>query len=140
MATNYPFKIKGTYSFNTYAPQILGSDFENVTVLSIMDHETAIAFMDIASLHVNVYPYLPSGYPDDLTATDYIKIRTSGGNDTIIGVNWIVEETIVELLTGNIYATISGVSATDINRVINALASNGFNSTDVRFVSSLLPP
>lgn len=126
------FDIKGVYNFDVYPSAILGTSFQNVTILSIMDYESALNFGDIASLHVNVFPYLPEGSPDDPTATDYVRIRTSSGAATIIGVNWIVAETIEQVNSRRAIATIENVTSSDVPRIISALTQNGFNFVDVK--------
>jgi len=126
------FDIKGVYSFDVYPSAILGTSFQNVTILSIMDYESALNFGDIASLHINVFPYLPEGSPDDPTATDYVRIRTSSGAATILGVNWINPATIEQVTSQRAIATIEGVTNSDVPRILNALVQNGFNQVEVK--------
>lgn len=127
-----PFEIKGVYNFDVYPSAILGTSFQNVTILSIMDYESALNFGDIASLHINVFPYLPDGTPDDPTATDYVRIRTSSGVATILGVNWINLLTIEQVNSRRAVVTVEGVTNSDVPRIINALVQNGFNNVDVK--------
>lgn len=129
MAVN--FQIRGVYSFEVYPVAILGGDFKNVTILSIMDRETANREIDTQALHVNLYPYLPVSTPNNPNGYDYIKIKTSTGQTTILGIAWINLETITLVESRVITVKIGNVSAADTARVRNALAQNGFTVTDI---------
>ena len=123
----YPFELKKVYSFDVYPSQLLGNDFQNVTVLSILDFDTALQFMDVPALHTNVFPTLPAGTPDDPAAYDYVKIKTASGQNTILGIPWINQATIALVESRKMTIVIDGVSAADVDRARNALAQNGFN-------------
>lgn len=58
---SYNFEIKKTYSFRVYPAGILGNNFDNVTVLGILDRATAQTITNITTKHPLIYPTLPSG-------------------------------------------------------------------------------
>lgn len=127
-----PFSIKNVYNFDVYPSSILGTNFQNVTVLSIMDYETALSMgADAAGNHANMYPLLPEGTPDDPSATDYIRILTSSGVKTILAVSWIDLSTLELVESRTAVVTIEGVTANDVPNIIAALNQNGFNSIAV---------
>ena len=134
MAT-YDFQTRLVYSFNLYPSPILGSGFKNVTVQAILDYSTALGFADIEALHENVFQYLPSGTPNRPQDFDYLLLRTDSGATTVIGVPWIIEESIqlIESLTMNV--TIEGVSTADGERIRACLSQNGYDKIQIAIVS-----
>lgn len=125
------FNIRGVYNFDVYPAVLLGTDFKNVTVLALMDFETANKEIDARARHVNFYPYLPAGTPNNPAAYDYIKIKTTAGNTTILGVAWINLDTVVEVESRTASVTIKDVTASDVPRIKQALAQNGFNNVTI---------
>lgn len=127
----YAYVLGKTYSFNVYAPNVLGTDFQNVKLLAIMDADTATrSGLDIYSQHRKIYPYVPAevGMPDDPTQYNYIQIITQAGNRTILGMPWIDESSIEVVTAQTIVATIGGVTASDMAIIRQALAQNGYNN------------
>jgi hypothetical protein len=127
----YPFEIKGVYNFDVYPTAILGDDFDNVTILAILDYETALQTADIPAIHTNVFPYLPSGIPDDPSQYDYVRIRTASGSATILGIPWINLDTLELVESRRMTVKIEGVSSSDVERVRIALVQNGFNNLEI---------
>lgn len=125
------FQIRQVYNFDTYAAALLGNNFKNVTVLAIMDRETAAKEADVHAMHVQVYPYLPAGTPNDPNAYDYVKVKTTTGQTMILGIAWIKEDSIQLVESRIITVKISNVSASDIPRVRDALVANGFNQVEM---------
>lgn len=125
------FAIRQVYNFDMFAPAILGNSYKGATILAIMDRETANREIDTQAMHISVFPHLPAGTPNDPNAYDYVKIKTSAGNTTILGVAWIKEETVTLVESRTITAKIAGVAAGDLTRVRNALIQNGFNNIEV---------
>jgi hypothetical protein len=129
-----PFDITKVYSFDVYPSSILGTNFQNVTILSIMDYESALAFQDIAALHVNIYPTLPPATPDDPTATDYVRIRTASGARTILGMSWINLATIEQIDSRKASVLIDGISSSMVNQLRNTLIQGGFNILEIKLI------
>lgn len=124
---SYPFQLKNVYNFDVYPSPILGNDFHNVTVLAILDYETALQTVDIPALHVSVYPHLPAGTPDDPSQYDYVRIRTQNGNTTILGIPWINLDTVELRQSMSMTVIIEDVGSIDLERVRLALVQNGYN-------------
>lgn len=125
------FAIRQVYDFDMYAPAVLGASYKGATVLAIMDRETAAKEIDPMAVHVSVYPYLPAGTPNDPSAYDYIKIKTTAGITTILGIPWIKADTVTTVESRTITAKITGVAAGDLPRVRNALIQNGFTGIEL---------
>lgn len=127
----YPFELKSVYNFVVYPSAIIGNDFNNVTVLAILDYDTALQTVDIPAIHTNVYPHLPEGTPDDPSQYDYLRIRTASGVATIIGIPWIDLDTLELVESRRMTVKIEGVSSSDVERVRIALVQNGFNQIEI---------
>lgn len=128
-------QLKQTYSFEVYPAALLGNGFKNVTVLAVMDQETANQQIDTQALHVQVFPTLPGGTPNRPSDYTYVKLRLANGSTTIIGRPWIKENTIAQITSSVIRAVISGVTAADMTKVRNALVQNGFNNLEITLQS-----
>ncbi|EKD89680.1 MAG: hypothetical protein ACD_33C00008G0006 [uncultured bacterium] len=96
--------INKYYNFTTYAPSILGTSYNNAKLVSILDYDTALKFGNIELLHKQIYPYLPSNTPSDLTKYTYYLFKTENGN-VILADYWLIDTSIQE--TGGINATIN---------------------------------
>ena len=128
---SYPFQNRQVYSFDVYPLAALGNNFKNVTVMAVMDAETAAQSIDIQAQHVAYFPFLPAGTPNDPRAYDYVKIKTLAGNTAILGLAWINEATIVQVESVTIVATVYGAASSDVTKIRNALIQNGFNNVSV---------
>ena len=125
------FQLRSVYSFDIYPTALIGTIFNNVTVLSIMDPSSAAKEVDIQALHIQIFPTLPAGTPNDCTAYDYVKVRTAAGQTIILGMAWINAATVTLVTANTITAVITGVSTADIPRIMNALVQNGYNNVNI---------
>lgn len=99
-----------------------------------MDHEMAMQQADIYALHVNVFPYLPEGTPNDASQYDYMCVRMGNGEKTIIGMPWIKLDTVELIDSRTCVATIDDVSGADLERIRAALAQNGFDKISLKLM------
>lgn len=127
-----PFVVNGKYNFEVFPIQILGNDFKNVTVLGIVHPSIAQNFLDIEASHVQIYPYLPEGTPDDARGYEYVMLRTVSGETTVLGLPWINANTIVNVESGTLLVEIVNVTSQDIQRVSDALVVNGYNAFNIK--------
>jgi hypothetical protein len=130
----YNYQLGQILSFDTNAASVLGQSFENVTVLSLMDPQSANNVIDIVGMHAAVYPLLVQAglsVPNDPSQYNYLKIRTQAGKVTCLGMPWINESTITATTNQVITAVIAGVTAADVQGVQNALIANGYNQFKV---------
>lgn len=124
-------QLKRTYNFDVYPVSLLGNIFKGVTVLAVMDDETANQYIDTQAMHVQVYPSLPVGSPNRPRDYSFVKLRLANGSTTIIGVPWIKDSTIQEITSSVIRAVISGATPSDLAKVRNCLVQNGFSNIEV---------
>ena len=122
------FVLRSVYDFDVYPSGLMQASFKNVTVMAIMDAATANLYIDTEAMHVQVYPSLPEGTPNDATAYDYFRIQTQTGQTMILGLAWINANTVTLVQSSTIKAIIGNVSAADIPRIQNALVQNGYNN------------
>ncbi|MBE0438159.1 MAG: hypothetical protein IBX57_00130 [Gammaproteobacteria bacterium] len=113
-------------SFDTYPASIIGARFEDVKVMALLDKETAKQYIDPDTLHVNVYPLLPAGSPDDPDAYQYVKLKHPNGNITVIGTPWIIPDTLSIVNKGNLTILIEDVTVTDREVILRAIKDNGY--------------
>lgn len=130
----YPFATRKVYSFDVYPTAVLGTSYKKVTVASILDYQTALGYADIEALHVNVYSYLPQGTPNRPQDFDYLLLRTESGDMTVVGVPWIIDETVELVESLKIQAIIDGVGTADLERIRACLTQNGYNNIDLQII------
>lgn len=124
----YNFEIKGIYSFNTIAPAILGNAFTNVKVLGIIDSVLASQFISPHIRHADLYPFMPSGTPDDPTQYNYLMVQLASGEKTVLAMPWIDESSIQKITVTTITVTFSNASNADVERIREVLALNAFTN------------
>lgn len=130
MTTN--FIPSNTYNFKVYPSAVLGADWDNVVVLGVLTYHAALNFADIDALHVNVYPHLPEGTPDRAEDFQYLLVRTSNGQQTVIAVQWIDASTIRQVTNTKIHVVINNAGSHNLEEVRAALYSNGFTDISLR--------
>lgn len=118
-------------SFEVYPAAVIGTHFDDVKVMGVFDSDTARMWIDPEALHVNVYPTLPAGTPDDPEQYQFVKLKHLNGNISIIGVPWIREDTIQISQKGTFTFKVEDVGPVDRDRIIKALAANGYRPTSV---------
>lgn len=128
----YNFLIGQTYNFQVYPP-MLGNDWQNVKVTSVMSYEDAMKQQDVTSLHIKFFPYFgqPTNTPNDPASYLYIKVKTQSGATTILGVAWINDSTVQMVTAQTATVTIANITPQDVPKIQAALAANGYNNVSV---------
>lgn len=129
--TTPTFLIRQVYNFDVYPAALLGSNFKNVTVLALMDRDTANQNIDTQALHVQIYPLLPAGTPNSPDGYDYVKVKLASGETATLGIAWIKPDTVQLVDSRTITVQIAGASAVDVSRVRDALVQNGFSAINI---------
>lgn len=86
------------YNFSVHAPSILGSNYKNARLMSILNYQTALRFGDVVLRHRQVYPYLPADTDNDQTKYKYYLFDI-GGRWVVLADVWLIPES-VEVTTG----------------------------------------
>lgn len=127
------FNIGDTISFQVYPSVLLGNQFNDVVVQSVVNADTArMLGFDFVSMHANVFPTLPESSPDNPNQYNYLVVRLQSGGTQIVGLPWIREETIVSRVTTSVFVEIIGAGTVDVPAIVNALSSNGYRSNNVK--------
>ena len=125
-----------TYSFETYAPQILGTEFRHVKILGKFPYVTALVLNgEIAPMHAEIYSTgnLPAGTPNDPRQYDYYRIERMDGSITMLGEAWI-DQSSIRLSTSQICTIrIPKASSSDTPLLRTALANAGFSDFEITF-------
>lgn len=99
-----------TYSFNTYAPSKLGTNWQNVTVDSILSASGAQALgIDVQAVARQIAPSLPSGTPLDPTKYKYIRFTMQSGVNNILAVPWIDDSSVQLINAQNVQILVANV-------------------------------
>ncbi len=125
--------IGKTVNFQLYPAAILGSGYSRVKVVGILDADTARHWIDPVALHVNVYPTLPAGIPNNYNEYLYAKIKLPNGTFTCVGLPWIREESIEEITSQTMVITIEDVAVNQQQVIIDALSANGITVNKVEY-------
>ena len=137
MAVNRQLQIGKVYSFDTHAPEVLGTRIVNAKCLAVLDAQNAISNgVDIEALHEQMRPHLPVGYNNDPATMIYVKLVNSSGLETIYSMDWINLETLKETRADRIVATIDGVSIEDIEIIRRALSIQGYTNFNLVLTES----
>lgn len=130
------FKPLKSYSFEVHATELLGTDYVDVTVLSLLNYQTAARLgFDAAAMQAQVSPYLPDSVPKNYQNYTYLMLQTKGGETRFLAEEWIRSDTIQVRDMTTAIVTIGRVSPSDSTRIIAALNANNFNEVDVKFVN-----
>lgn len=123
------FEVMKTYNFRLLGTYYNNSEIKGAKVLCILDYDTARLLVDADAIHAAVYRDLPAGTANDARKYSYIKVKLPNDNVAVYGVPWVSETSIEEVESITINIAISNLNTSDVQRVKNALAVNGF--TDV---------
>lgn len=119
--------INSYYSFSTRAPGILGSSFSNLKLASIMTFDLANKFINVMSMHANIYPVLPEGISDNPESYTYYLFKTESNGELILADVWIDQNTVIEKGSQSLVIEIPRVTNTDIIRINNTLNMMGYS-------------
>lgn len=117
-------------SFNAHATAILGTNFKRVRVLGILDYESAMNYINVPVMSVNVYPSLPPGVNKNYQTYQYLKLRHSNGDTSCIAMEWIDASTYVIHEGVDIEFKVENVNAADADRIREILGFNGFEAVN----------
>ena len=123
------FEIKKTYNFTTLVPSLLGGEYKNMQVVSLMTPDEAVKYQDILTLHEQVRTLIAL----DVSANDctYVKFKTLEGDTKIIALEYIEPDSIKEVTTVNIRIELQRATTEDISIITARLKELGYVDFDV---------
>lgn len=124
--------INKIVSFNVY-PTFLGTIFDNVKVLGIMDAGSVTPWIDPVSMHANVVPTLPDPKPPRFNSYLYAKLELSNGTITAIGLPWI-NGAVVTHDGQPIKIVVNTPTTEDFARLRNLLLLNNYTDFSIEYI------
>lgn len=122
-------------NFELYPSMLIASGYTRARVESILNFQDANRYIDATAVHINIYPTLPASVPNRPDAYYYLKLKLISGEETVVGIPWIREETFQVVSSNSIRFTIPNVD-TDDEQIIRAqLAALGYSMVDVQYLS-----
>ena len=114
-----------TYTFNTTAPAVLGTQVVNAELIEICTYDRAIKIENIILKWRQIYPVLPPGTPNNPALFVYYFFKGESGEEILLAEPWIDANTIQEISATNIQITIPDIGLDQITAVRNALNALG---------------
>ena len=112
------------YSFNTYAPFILGSKYEELTYAGTVNYFVANKLgVNCYLTHRQIYHLLPKSTPDNPTLYTYHLFITNNKGVKVFGDPWINKASIQEGKKLNVILTIPNVLNDDLAIIRDRLKS-----------------
>ena len=123
------FEIKKTYNFTTLVPSLLGGEYKNMQVVSLMTPDEAVKYQDMLTLHEQVRTLIAL----NMSANDctYVKFKTLEGDTKIIALEYIEPDSIKEVTTVNIRIELQRATTEDISIITARLKELGYVDFDV---------
>jgi len=126
------FKGK-TVRFNTLAPNILGANRDNVTIVAAdLDLDTAVLISDVKAKHNQVRNYITT-LPQSAGSYSYVKLRFGNGQVEVLGVPWIDQNTIEVITDRKLTVEVGSVSDSTEQLVREALLQNGITDFKISY-------
>lgn len=126
------FKGK-TVRFNTLAPNILGANRDNVTIVAAdLDLDTAVLISDVKAKHNQVRNYITT-LPQSAGSYSYVKLRYGNGKVEVLGAPWIDLNTIEVITDRKLTIEVSKVSDSTEQLVREALLQNGITDFKISY-------
>lgn len=118
------FEIKKTYNFTTLVPSLLGGEYKNMQVVSLMTPDEAVKYQDILTLHEQVRTLIAL----NMSANEctYVKFKTLEGDTKIIALEYIEPDSIKEVTTVNIRIELQRATTEDISIITARLKELGY--------------
>lgn len=115
-----------TYNFKTLSPVILGSEYKNQKVIGIFNSTEAMKYGDIQTTYALVSKQI-STLPkiNDLT---FILFESLDQDKTILALEYLDVNTIVEVTTFNLNIIVNNASTEDTSIITNMLKELGYSN------------
>lgn len=117
------------YNMSFIAPPILTGGLKGAQLSAILDFDTAMSMDNVAQIHENVLPYLPS-LNQSPAAYKYLIFRKDGVR-SIISTAWIVDNSMVEITSRNASLVVPISNDDDKRRITDILQRAGYSVTSI---------
>lgn len=121
------FSLGDVMSFQTYAPAVLGNQYQNVVALEIIGSDTTRFYnFDAYAVHANVFPLLPVGStPDDPRKYRYLVVQNGNGDKLVVGLPWIIENSVTVQTLQQAVIIVPNVRTEDLPILRQAITAQG---------------
>lgn len=120
------FSNGNNYTFSTYAPNILGSNFRNLELVGVVSYEIASTFTNVATKHAAVLASLPVASEKDPSKLEYLIFKSSADSKLVLATSWINMATVESALAVKIICEVQDVSPAAVDHLRQLLSSAGY--------------
>lgn len=126
------FKINHSYNITTLAPTLLGGEYKNVKVKSIMSATEAVKYRDIVVLHTSVKGVVDS-LPASINDCTYLLLEKhdEAHTEVVLAVEYIDPYSITEVNTVNIGVKVYDTDDFNIALIRTTLKEIGINNMEI---------
>lgn len=125
---NILLELNKTYTFNTLAPAILGTQLKNAKLLAMFDYSTAVKYDNVDLKFRQIYPALPAGTPDQPESCIYYLFKSESDEKVVFADQWIDHTTIEVIEHIHFQVSFTDASILDMSRVRDALNALGYRN------------
>lgn len=118
--------LNRTYNFSLYPNSVIGSSFNNLKVLAILDYNNAIKYSNIELINRQIKPYLPPGTPTNHFNYTYYLFNYKD-KDLVIAEEWIIPSSIEEVTTTSVTIRLNNISTYQYNLIRDQLRLLGIS-------------
>lgn len=124
-------------SFDLHVEAMVTQSYHRVKVLAVIPAKFSDKFgEDVYTLHAQIYRLLPPGtIQDDPESYQYIVVELEDGQNRVVGLPWIKDDTIRVHDSSTVTFTVEDMPQEDINDVRDYFARKGYQ-VNVNVVSS----
>lgn len=126
------FNINKSYNLTTLAPTLLGGDYKDLKVRSLLSASEAVKYREIYSLHEAVKGIVDS-IPDNVNDCTYVLFEMNDINKTplLLAIEYIDIYSIVEVETVNIGIKIYNSDSENIALIRTTLKEIGLKDMEI---------
>lgn len=132
-------ELGSVVNFRLYPSMIITSGYNRAKIEGILSFEDANKYLDATALHIQVYPTLPQGTPNNPRMYYYLKVRLLNGQTTVVGIPWIDEDSFEKVEASSIRFTIPNISHADEQIIRTQLGAIGYQLVDVEYLNEGAP-
>lgn len=123
-------------SFDVYPSHLFPDIFKNVKVIDPeISANTAMKLgYDVEALHAKVVGSLPKNSPTRYDEYSYTIVETMLGQTQIVGIPWIIEDTINIFKSQNALIVVRNVTNDDLQKLNKILIGNGYQDFEIKIV------
>ena len=116
------------YTFRTIAPGVLGAEYNNVKLASVLDYTDALKKRNVIQIQAAVYPYITDTTVKIEDYSFYV-FRGDSGEDIVLAGPWIDPSSVVETTTQNATIVITDTDNNSVNTLKSLMNALGMQYT-----------